>query len=461
VSIFKACDVRGRYGTELTRDVAARLGRAVGSELAGRPIAVGGDLRPSTGPLKAALIDGLLASGCRVIDLGTLPTPAFYFAQGRLATAGGVMVTGSHNPPGDNGFKIILGPLPITEAQMAALERRMVHGDFITGTGSYERFDPLARYHDFIVSRFAPFRRALKVVVDCGNGCYWEIAPAVIRELGHHVIPLFCEPDGRFPGRDPNPAVAANLGALRTAVVGTGADLGVAYDGDGDRAVFVDERGRAVESDRSIVLLARHLLRDAPGREVVYDIKCSSAVAEGIRAAGGVPVMEKSGHAFIRTTLLQHGAIMGGEISGHFFFGDLGGDDGLYATLMMLAVVAESTQGLAALADSVPRYPITPDIRLSCPPDAARAVVAELSEAFAGEPGCEVSTMDGVRIAWPDGWALVRPSVTEPLITMRFEAHTEKRLDEIRKTVAGRSKLLTELEMQPARGGPAAGPDED
>lgn len=443
MSIFKACDIRGRYGRDLTPEIAERLGLAVGTELSGQAAVVGGDLRPSTEPLKAALIKGMMAAGCRVVDVGILPTPAFYFAKDCLKTTGGVMVTGSHNPPGDNGFKIVLGPWPITEEELASLEGRMARMDFTQREGSYERFEIIDAYEAFIQGKFSP-GSGLKVVVDAGNGCYARIAPEVLRGSGYQVVEIFCEPDGTFPGRSSNPAVAANLKTLCEIVIQAGADLGAAFDGDGDRVVFVDERGRVVESDRSLVLFARYLLRQRPG-DVVYDLKCSSVVPEEVRRMGGVPVMEKSGHAFIKTTLLRRKAVLGGEISGHFFFGDLGRDDGLYATLFMLRILVEEGQGLAALADSVPRYPITPDIRLPCPPDEARAIVQELEGAFAREEDVEISTLDGVRIAWPDGWALVRPSVTEPLITLRFEAHNERRLTQIQEMVIARSPRLKKL----------------
>jgi phosphomannomutase/phosphoglucomutase len=446
MSIFKACDIRGRYGADLTPQIAEQLGLAVGTELTGRTAVVGGDLRPSTLPLKKALIKGLMEAGCRVVDVGIIPTPAFYFAKDFLQTEGGVMVTGSHNPPGDNGFKISLGPWPITGEELASLERRMARKDFAQGGGSYEHSEVVDHYKSFIRSKFSPGGR-LKVVVDAGNGCYARIAPQVLRELGYEVVELYCEPDGRFPGRLPNPAVPANLKSLCESVVQSGADLGAAFDGDGDRVVFVDEQGRVVESDCSIVLFARYLLRRGPG-EVVYDLKCSSVVAEEVRRAGGLPVMEKSGHAFIKTTLLRRKALLGGEISGHFFFGELGRDDGLYAALLMLKIVAEEGRGLAALADTVPRYPITPDIRLSCPPEEAQAIVRELEQAFARDTDCEVSTLDGVRIAWPDGWALVRPSVTEPLITLRFEAHSQERLAQIQDIVIAQSPRLQELVTQ-------------
>jgi phosphomannomutase/phosphoglucomutase len=443
VSIFKACDIRGRYGSELNADVAGPIGRAIGSELAGKTVVVGGDVRPSTEPLKSALIQGLIACGCRVLDLGVLPTPAFYFAKDHLKAPGGVMVTGSHNPPGDNGFKISLGNEAITEAEIERIKQRVERSEFVNGKGSCERMDVIAAYEDFLRSRFRK-TGGLKVVVDAGNGCYSQIAPRVLRDRGCEVVELFCEPDGRFPNRSPNPAVASNLKVLCAKVAESEANLGVAYDGDGDRVVFVDERGRVVESDVSLVLFARHYLRKRRG-DVVYDIKCSSVVGDETRKAGGTPIMEKSGHAFIRRTLMARNAVLGGEISGHFFFGDLGRDDGLYATLVMLDTVRADGRGLAAMSDSVPRYFITPDLRLPCPPERSGLLVRELEEAFRNEPGCKVNTLDGVRIAWSDGWALARPSVTEPLLTMRFEAHSERRLAEIRQTILARVPALRGL----------------
>lgn len=443
MSIFKACDVRGEYGDELTPEVAKQLGQAVGTALDGGPVIVGGDLRLSTPVLKRALVEGLISTGCDVLDIGVVPTPAFYYARDYYRVEGGVMVTGSHNPPGDNGFKICLGPLPITEEELAALDQMMRSGMFRYGRGNYRRCEIIPYYQRHIVGQFCT-NDGLKVVVDAGNGTYSRIAPAALRELGYEVVELFCEPDGRFPNRPPNPSVAANLRVLCDTVVAERADLGAGFDGDGDRVVFVDERGRIVASDTSIVLFVRHILRERCG-DVVYDIKCSSVVEEEIRRHGGVPVMERSGHSFIRATLLKRKALLGGEVSGHFFFGELGRDDGLYALLLMLQIVTEASRSLAALADSVPHFPITPDIRLPCAPEQAQAIVQSLIEAFAECPGCEVSTLDGVRIAWPDGWALVRTSVTEPLITLRFEGRTEERLAEIVAEVRARSAMLDSL----------------
>jgi phosphomannomutase/phosphoglucomutase len=450
VSIFKACDIRGRYGSDLTPDVARRLGLAVGTHLSGPAVLVGGDVRNSTAPLKSDLIAGLVAAGCDVIDLGVVPTPAFYFARDHLQVAPAVMVTGSHNPPGDNGFKVNLGVWPVTEQEIGALARRMESGDFVLKPGGRcQTRNILDEYRLNVAGNFLdrnglPTVKALKVVVDAGNGCYSDIAPRVLRDVGHQVIELFCEPDGRFPNRHPNPAVAEHLKDARETVLRSGAPMGVTFDGDGDRAVFVDDRGRVVESDRSIVVFARYLLKESPG-EVVYDLKCSSVVAEEVSRAGGTPVMEKSGHTFIKTTLLRRHAVFGGEISGHFFFGELGRDDGLYAALLMARIVSESGSPLSMLVDSVPRYPITPDLRLPCPPDRAQAIVREIERAFRDCASCQVSTLDGVRIAWPDGWALARVSVTEPIITLRFEARSERRLVEIQDTVLNRTPMLAQL----------------
>lgn len=443
MSIFKACDIRGKYGVELNAGIAGLVGRAIGSELSGKRVVVGGDVRPSTGPLKEALIEGLLSAGAHVLDVGILPTPAFYFAKDHLGADGGVMVTGSHNPPGDNGFKISLGGDAITEEDIERIQRRVEKANFVAAQGSSETRNVISDYEGFVLERF-PKRNRLKIVLDAGNGCYSQIAPRVLRDRGCEVVELFCEPDGTFPNRNPNPAVAKHLSALCAKVIGSKGAVGVAYDGDGDRVVFVDERGRVVESDVSIALFARHLLKRGPG-DVVYDIKCSSVVADEVRAAGGNPVMEKSGHAFIRNTLMQRRAVLGGEISGHFFFGELGRDDGLYATLLMLAVIQADGRGLAAMSDSVPRYAITPDLRLPCPAERSRAIIREIGERFSREKGCEVSTLDGVRVAWADGWALARTSVTEPLITLRFEAHTQPRLAEIQETVYSRVPALREI----------------
>lgn len=437
MGIFKACDIRGSYGTDLTEPLAYRLGQAVGTRLHQQTVVVGGDVRLSTPPLKAALIDGLVTSGCRVLDVGTVPTPALSFAAAWLRAAGSVMVTASHNPPGDNGFKLAFGGRPPDEGTLAALEQEMAEGAFARGRGSVRKVDALSAYRAFLARRFAPGGR-LHVVVDCGNGCAALTAPQVLARLGYHVETLFGEPDGRFPNRPPNSAVAANLSALRRRVVETGAALGLAYDGDGDRVAFVDALGRVAESDRVAVLLAQKVLARQPG-EVIYDIKCSSALPEEVRRAGGTPVMARSGHAFIKAALLERHAVFGAETSGHLFFPEAAGDDALYASCFLLELLEGTGRSLDELLEAVPRYPITPDIRLPCPAGEADLILEKLAGAFAGYP---VLRLDGVRIDFGDGWALARRSITEPLITLRFEARTGPRLAEIQRLVRERVPAL-------------------
>lgn len=444
MSVFKSCDIRGLYGQELTPAFARNFGQTVGTKLEGGRVVVGGDARPSTPMLKGALIEGLLAAGCYVLDAGLVPTSALYFAQKWLKTDGMVMVTASHNPPGYNGFKLMLGDWPITEEELQSLRQWLEAGHFRQGQGYWDRADILEAYEEDIV-RYFDAGRPLKVVVDAGNGCSSRVAPAVLRSQGYQVIERFCEIDGRFPNRNPNPAVAAHLKGLAEQVVAEKADLGVAFDGDGDRAVFVDEMGRVVPGDQALVLFIRHRLPAAlsPGdRKVVYDIKCSSVVADETQRFHGLPLMERSGHTFIKTTLLREQAGLGGEISGHYFFGELGRDDALFATLLFLQILSLAGQPLSALLADIPYYPITPDLRLPCSPKEQAAILTELTMSFADH---NLSTIDGVRVAFEGGWVLARSSVTEPLITVRFEGRTEARLQEIQAEVTGRVPALKRL----------------
>lgn len=434
MSIFKACDIRGRVGTELTKDIAQVIGKTFGTVLAKRGmrrVVVGGDLRPSTRELKEAAIDGLVLTGRHVLDLGTVPTPLFYFSKEFLEADAGLMVTGSHNPPSDNGFKIAIGPLPITEEDISEIEEISSSGNFARGDGHLEYVNCTEEYKEFMLKRFGPpQRRRMKVVIDAGNGCYSEIAPDIFEALGYEVARLFCDPDGTFP-RGPNPALSENLLQLQQTVVEEGADMGVAFDGDGDRVAFVDEKGRVLENDKAIVVFIRDLLgKGGSGAKVVYDIKCSSIVPEEVARLGGEPIVERSGHAFIKRRMIVEGAVMAGEISGHFFFGDIGRDDGLYSSLLMARILEESGKRLSEIADEIHLYPITPDIRIPSSPEETRRIIEEVMRRF---PDKDILTIDGIKVQFEDGWALIRPSVTEPLITLRFEARTSERLEEIKR----------------------------
>ncbi|MFW6161595.1 MAG: phosphomannomutase/phosphoglucomutase [Planctomycetota bacterium] len=423
MSIFKACDIRGVYPDELDEDRFADLGRAMGTLLRERraePRAlVGGDVRPSTPGLRAALLEGLASTGCHAVDLGIVPTPVVYYAARRRHPDGLAIVTASHNPPDHNGLKLCLGPMPVTPQDIARLAELADSGPFATGRGSIESLSVEGDYIAFLASQAQP-GGGFPLALDCGNGVSGELAPRVLRRVGYRPVELFCEPDGTFPNRAPNPALPENLAALRRTVAAEGLPLGVALDGDGDRVAMVDDRGRSLTGDQAIILLAEHLL--AAGDKAVCDIKCSRAVLDAVRARGAEPLLERSGHAFIKTRMIREEARFGGELSGHFFYRELdGGDDGLYAILRIAELVRAADRPLSAIVDAMPRYAITPDLRV--PYD--RPDGGERLEQIARAADGEVLRLDGVRAAYPDGWGLARLSVTEPLLTFRFEAYED------------------------------------
>ena len=433
MSIFKDCDVRGVYPGEIDEAAAYAVGRALATLYPDARTAVGGDVRLSTPALKAALIDGLVAGGAEVTDLGTIPTPALYWALKHLDVDGGATVTASHNPPRYNGVKFMYRDEPVTRQIMDRVEAVVASGKYRQRQGHCAAREILPDYMDDLAGRFRSPRR-LKIVVDAGNGAMSEVAPQVLRRCGYDVVELFCEPDGSFPNRDPNPAEYSHLGAVCERVAAVGADFGVAFDGDGDRAVFIDDLGRTVINERSLALLIRRLLKDRP-TPVVYDQKSSSAVRRATLDMGGEPVMERSGHAFIKRRFIERGAAIAGEVSGHFFFGALGYDDGLYAALTMAELLAESDRPLSALADEVPIPPITPDLRVHCPYDRQDEWLERVERKFEAL-GFAASHMDGVRFDFDDGWLLMRKSVTAEQITVRAEADTPQRLRALLEGVA-------------------------
>jgi len=426
MKIFHACDIRGIAGTELTNDIAHKIGLAVGVKLAGQKVVVGGDIRLSTPVLKEIMIKALMQSGCEVIDIGTVATPVFYYALKVTGGTGGVMVTASHNPAPYNGFKLVLGTSPISEADILEIKQTVEDGISVSGSGTVQELPIIDEYIAY-TAKLAQ-RSTLKVVVDAGNGATAEIAPALFRQLGYEVIELYCQPDGNFPNRSPNPALAENLQGLGEAVRQSGANLGVAFDGDGDRVAFVDENGRAVDNDDIIVVIARNYLEQEPGT-IIYDAKCSMVAPEQIIKAGGRPVMARAGHTFCKTAFIREKALFAGEISGHFFFRELGYDDGMFAGLKVCEFVA-SHGSLAELVDEIPNYILTPDIRIPYTGIDKEAVL----DIVAGELAkYSPNRIDGVRIEFKDGWGMIRASVTEPLFTLRFEAKSQERLQEITK----------------------------
>ncbi len=432
MSIFKACDIRGTYPQELDEAAARAIGQAVGSELRGADCVLAGDVRLSTATLKGVVRKGLVAAGCRVVDLGVTPTPVAYWAQRTFGTAGAVIVTASHNPPQYNGVKFMVGALPVTPEDVDRVRRRVETGDFLRGEGSVEERDVRSDYLEWLGGRFADAASGLRVVVDAGNGAASHWAPRAFSRAGCSVVELFCTPDGRFPGRSPNPSRPDALEAAAEAVCRSGADMAACFDGDGDRVVFLDERGAYVPPEETIILFARHLLPRHPGAGVVYDLKCTRTVPREIKRAGGRPLMERSGHAFIKRRLLAEQALMAGEASGHFFFAEIGGDDGLYAALLMGRVLARSGLSLSEMRAAIPPYFISEDIRIRLGEREPAAIVAAVSDRFADRPQDHT---DGVRVEFEAGWALCRPSVTEPAVTVRVEGDSAEDLERIRALV--------------------------
>lgn len=425
MSIYKDCDIRGIYQKEITAQDANRIGHALAALLDGRRILVGGDVRLSTPELKNALIDGLIASGAQVTDLGTIPTPALYYAMKRLNAYAGATVTASHNPPEYNGIKFMLGDQPVTRDTIDRVRDIALRGDYPTGSGTIDHWDAAADYMDFLSRRFH-IAKPLHVLIDAGNGAMSAVAPEVFHRAGCRVTELFCTPDGAFPNRSPNPADYTCLTAAGEAVRACGADFGVAFDGDGDRAVFLNERGEPIQNEKSFSLFIRAALADHPA-PVVYDQKSSSIVRDTVLEMGGTPLPERSGHAFIKRRFLENHAAIAGEVSGHFFFGELGYDDGLFAALCMAELLSQSEKTLGELTDAIRIPPITPDLRYFCPYDRQEECLRR-AEHMAAEDGAQISRMDGVRADFGDRWFLIRKSVTAEQITLRAEAQTQDQL---------------------------------
>jgi phosphomannomutase / phosphoglucomutase len=442
-SIFRQYDVRGLVGTELTPDLARGIGRAfasIGWDRLGRApiIAVGRDNRPSGDALATGVRRGIVEAGSTAIDVGTLPTPALYFGVHALGTDGGVQVTGSHNPPEFNGFKMVLAGEAFHGDEILELWEMIVAERWRSGTGR-ETSDGsvLGRYREGILTRHR-LERPVRVVVDCGNGAGSLVAVGTLEALGAEVTPLFCESDGTFPNHHPDPTVPENLRDLQAEVRRTGAELGLAFDGDADRIGAVDETGEILYGDQLLVLLGRDAVRRfGPGTPVIFDVKCSDVLPAALRKAGAEPVMWKTGHSLIKAKMKELGAPLAGEMSGHMFFGGdyLGFDDALFAAARLLEIVSRAPFGLAGLLADLPRTTATPEIRVDVPESEKFAIVEAAVAHFTSR--YPVNTTDGVRISFPDGWGLIRASNTQPILVLRFEASNERSLAAARSEVAG------------------------
>jgi len=438
--IFREYDIRGVADRDLGDALVHDVGRAVASLLEGdNPhVAVGRDCRASSDRLFAALTNGLIAAGCRVTDIGLGPTPLLYFAAHHLSTDGAVMITGSHNAPQDNGFKMMRGKNTLFGADIQQLLRRIEASDFVTRSpGSRGQTDVSDAY-------VAAVRDAsqlespnnLEVVVDAGNGAAGPLGVRTLEALGVAVDPLFCDMDGAFPNHHPDPTVEANLEALKARVLERGARLGVAWDGDGDRIGVVDEAGNVVWGDKLLILFARQVLKHHKGAAVLGEVKCSETLFDDIRNHGGNAVVCRTGHSLIKKRMKEEGALLAGEMSGHIFFADryFGFDDGIYAAIRLLEIIARTGKNPGALLADVPRTAVTPEIRRDCPDDIKFSVVDRVLAHYRATH--DVLDIDGARISFGDGaWGLCRASNTGPVLVLRFEAGTEARRDAIRAEV--------------------------
>ena len=443
--IFREYDIRGLHETELTDEVAEGVGRAFGTLVArdgGRIVALGMDVRPSSPRLAAAVERGFLRCGLEVRRVGVVPTPALYYAVSQTGPDAGLQVTGSHNPPEFNGFKMTRGPKPVFGAQIQEMRAMIERGDLLEAPGGAAADRPILPDYRRTLEERCASPRGLQVVMDCGNGCAGTVVPGVFEAMGHRVKPLFAELDGRFPNHLPDPTVPALLKDLIAEVQASGADLGIGFDGDADRIGAVDSRGRIVFGDQLLALFARDVLTRVPGAEIIFDVKCSQGLIEDIAAHGGKPAMWKTGHSLLKSRLWETGAPLAGEMSGHMFFreGYFGFDDALFAAGRLLRYVASTGKSLAELVDTIPRYHATPEIRLPCPEDKKFAVVETLKREFSGR--YRVIDIDGVRVEFGDGWGLARASNTQAVIVVRFEARSEARLAEIRATFMEPLKAL-------------------
>ena len=445
-AIFRQYDIRGIVGHDLTEEVAFRLGQAYAQLLASRGIrgavAVGRDNRPSGVALRDALVAGFTGCGVDVVDVGVVPTPLLYWSLHHEPVVGGIQITGSHNPPEYNGFKMCLGTASLHGEEIQALYRSIVAGTHPVGQGTIRHVEVIDRYVTDIVTRIGPITRpdgsAVRVVYDCGNGAGALVAPQLMAALGVDGIGLFTESDGTFPNHHPDPTVPENLADCIAAVQREGAELGLAFDGDADRIGVVDRHGHIIWGDHILLLYARDVLaRTGRGQPIIFDVKCSQALMDGITAAGGKPVMWKTGHSLIKDKMKAMGAPIAGEMSGHMFFteGFYGHDDALYAAARLLRIVADSGQPIDGLLADVPPFVSTPEIRIDTDEETKFAVMSRAVEHFRATH--DVIDVDGVRVLFGDGWGLLRASNTQPVIVARYEATTPERLDAIRGEMEG------------------------
>jgi phosphomannomutase/phosphoglucomutase len=437
--VFREYDVRGVVEKDITEAFAFELGRSVGTyarEHSVRTMTLGRDGRLTSEQYHGAMIQGLNVSGVNVIDVGLCATPILYFSIRELKTDGGIMVTGSHNPPEFNGFKICIGPDTIYGEEIQKLRTIMEKHIYVAGEGTFRRQDLTASYQDHLYNGVS-VKKGLRIVMDGGNGVGGHYALPIFQRFGCDVTCIYCEPDGHFPNHFPDPTIPENLHDLIEMVAHKKAAAGIAYDGDADRLGVVTDQGDILWGDELLLLFSRFILREHPGATIIGEVKCSQKLYDDIAAHGGRPIMWKAGHSLIKGKMKEEHALLAGEMSGHLFFADryFGYDDAIYASVRLLEILSQSGRSLSSLLSDVPKTFSTPEIRLDCADHIKFQVVDAVKEHFRKD--YPIVDIDGVRIPFADGWGLLRPSNTQPVVVLRFEAKTQDRLRDIRNLVEG------------------------
>ena len=432
--IFRAYDIRGIVETALTPDAVTQIGQAFASEARAKnrdTVVIGRDGRLSSPELASALSDGLRAGGCNVIDVGMVPTPVLYYATHKLETGTGIMVTGSHNPPQYNGLKMLIAGNTIYGDGIKSLYQRIVDGHLDSGDGNYEQVDVIPAYIDIITSDIQ-LARPLNIAVDCGNGVAGVLAVDLFSRLGCDVTELYCDVDGTFPNHHPDPSKPENLDDIRQAIAKHALDLGLAFDGDGDRVGIIDDKQNIIWADRQMMLYAADVLERKPGAQIIFDIKSSTNLAKFIEQHGGEPLMWKTGHSFIKAKMKETGAELAGEMSGHIFFKErwFGFDDGLYSAARMLEILSRRNQSSSEVFAELPDSVNTPELQIMFEEGEHYAFMEKFKQQ-ADFDNAEIITIDGMRVNYPQGWGLIRPSNTTPCLVLRFEADSQAALDEI------------------------------
>jgi phosphomannomutase/phosphoglucomutase len=441
-NIFRLYDIRGIAYKDLTSDGVKIIGKAYGTYMKSMgysSVTVGRDNRASSSDFFTNLSEGIMSTGCSVTNLGVVTTPLLYYSLFHLKTDGGVMITGSHNPPEYNGMKICVDQTSIFGAEIQKIRKICEENDFHRGIGKLKDADVITPYRKMLLQKFQ-FRKKIKVVMDAGNGTAGYVVPKLFEKLECDFVPLFCEPDSRFPNHHPDPTVPENLEALINKVKEVKADVGIAFDGDADRIGVVDEQGNILWGDKLLILYARDLLKRHPGASVIFEVKCSQTLSDDIEKNGGKPIMCAAGHSIIKGRMKKEKALLAGEMSGHMFFADeyFGYDDAIYAACRIIRILSDSNLSLSELLNDLPTTFSTPEIRVDCPDEKKFDVVKKVANDL--KKDYKTIDIDGARVVFEHGWGLVRASNTQPVLVLRFEADSQEHLDFIQNTITSKLK---------------------